>query len=312
MDDFQKVAAGQAFVPRAGTWNAFIDAARYVKNMQGGMTVDGGKRQARAGIVLVHNTSDDDMPVFAPMYISEPIVEVEDEETALKFMDGLPAFTVDNFSEEEDLEKPLVILQQPVKANAMGKALIFGITPIRLVNSDADDENEYVVPGLEDNSAFETATSSNCRIIWKGEGDESWAIVQMNSTVSEGYNGPFKIIDGESGIEIVDGMELDDNYAGYAMGNGELEAIESGVPEGSAPGYVCLKAEFDESSETFSWTYIIAKYPETEATESIAIYPLGYVDIGGDGESRKIIQFHHAVPQLWVLGECESDASASS
>jgi len=312
MNDLDKVSAGQSFVPRAGAWNAFIDAARYVKNMQGGMTVDAGKRQARAGIVLIHNMSDDDMLVFAPMYISGPVVEVEDEETALKFMDGFPAFTADKFTEEDDLTKPLVILQQPIKSDEMGKALIAGITPVRLVGSDADDENEYVVPILEDATAFKTAASGDCRIIWKGEGDESWAIVQMNTAASEDYNGPFKIIDGESGIEVVDGRGLDENYAGYAMGNGELEAIETGVPEGTAPGYICLKAEFDETEETFSWSYIISEYPEIEVTESIAIYPLGYVDIGEDGESRKIIQFHHAAPQLWVLGECETDASASS
>ncbi len=309
MGDFDKVSAGQKFTPKAGEWNAFIDAARYVKNMQGGMTVDAGKRQARAGIVLVHNTSDDDMPVFAPMYISGPIVEVEDEETALKFMDGLPAFTADKFSEDEDLEKPLVILQQPIKSDEMGKALIFGITPVRI--SNADEDGDFAVPDTEDGTGFAMASSGSCRILWQGDGDEAWAIVQMGAPDSQEYDGPFKIVDGESGIEVIDGRDPDNGYAGYAMANGELTPVASGAVEGSAPGYVCLVAEFNEAEETFSWSYLITEYPEAEVTETTAVYPLGYVDANANGEASKIIQFHHAVPQLWVLGECESQESAS-
>ena len=310
MGDFDKVSAGQKFKPKAKAWNAFIDAALYVKNQQGGMTVDAGKRQAKAGIVLVHNTSDDDMPVFAPMYISGPIVEVEDEETALKFMDGIPAFAVDKFSEEDDLKKPLVILQQPIKSDEMGKALIFGITPVRI--SNADDDGDFADPDVEDGTGFSTTSSGSCRILWQGEGDDSWAIVQMGASDSQEYDGPFKIVDGESGIEVIDGRDPDESYAGYAMANGELTAVEAGAVEGSGPGYVCLVAEFDETEETFSWSYLIAESPETEVTDTIAVYPLGYIEADEDGNPSKIIQFHHAVPQLWVLGECPVDGSASS
>ena len=310
MGDFDKVSAGQKFKPKAKAWNAFIDAALYVKNQQNGMTSDTGKRQARAGIVLVHNTSDDDMPVFAPMYISGPIVEVEDDESALKFMDGIPAFTADKFSEEEDLEKPLVILQQPIKSDEMGKALIAGITPVRLTSTDKD--GDYAVPDLEDSTGMATAASGNCRILWQGDGDDSWAIVQVNVSAAVEYDGPFKIINGDSGIEVVDGRDPDANYAGFAMGNGELTSIESGSVSGFAPGYVCLQAKFDEDEEPFTWSFLITEYPETEVTETTAIYPLGYLEADDDGGIAKIIQFHHAVPQLWVLGECKADESASS
>jgi len=310
MGEFDKVSAGQKFRPKAKAWNAFIDAALYVKNQQGGMTVDGGKRQTRTGIVLVHNTSDDDMPLFAPMYISGPIVEVEDEETALKFMDGLPAFTADKFSEEENLKQPLVILQQPIKSDEMGKAMIAGITPVRL--TDTDDDGDYAVPDVEDGTGMATAASGNCRILWQGDGDESWAIVLLNSPSEPEYNGPFKIINGDSGIEVIDGRDPDANYAGFAMGNGELTSIESGAVSGSAPGYVCLQAEFDEDEETFTWSYLITEYPETEVTETIAIYPLGYLEADDDGGIARIVQFPIAVPELWVLGECKADDSASS
>ena len=310
MGDFDKVSVGQKFKPKAKAWNAFIDAALYVKNQQGGMTVDAGKRQVRAGIVLVHNTSEDDMPVFAPMYISGPIVEVEDEETALKFMDGIPAFAVDKFSEEEDVEKTLVILQQPIKSDEMGKALIFGITPVRI--SNADDDGDFAIPDTEDGTGFATASSGSCRILWQGDDDEAWAIVQMGAPDSQEYDGPFKIVDGESGIEVIDGRDPDSGYAGYAMANGELTLVETGAVEGSGPGYVCLLAEFDETEETFSWSYLIAESPETEVTETTAVYPLGYIEADEDGETSKIIQFHHVVPQLWVLGECPADGSTSS
>ena len=310
MGDFDKVSVGQKFKPKAKAWNAFIDAALYVKNQQNGMTSDAGKRQARAGIVLVHNTSDDDMPVFAPMYISEPIVEVEDDETALKFMDGIPAFTADKFSEEEDLEKPLVILQQPIKSDEMGKAMIIGITPVRLTNTEED--GDYAVPDIEDSTGLATAATGNCRILWQGDGDEVWAIVQVNVPASAEYNGPFKIVDGESGIEVIDGRDVEANYAGYAMANGELTAIESGTIEGTGPGYVCLVAEFDETEETFSWSYTIAESPETEVTETTAVYPLGYLETDEDGGLARIVQFPIAVPELWVLGECLADGSASS
>jgi hypothetical protein len=70
-------------------------------------------------------------------------------------------------------------------------------------------------------------------------------------------------------------------------------------------------AEFDESSESFSWSYLVTEYPEVEVTENTAIYLLGYIEADEEGKTSRIIQFHHAVPQLWVLGECESTESVS-
>ncbi len=36
----KKVAKGQAFSPKADTWNAFIDAAQFVRQRQTGITSD--------------------------------------------------------------------------------------------------------------------------------------------------------------------------------------------------------------------------------------------------------------------------------
>lgn len=119
------------------------------------------------------------------------------------------------------------------------------------------------------------------------------------------YEGPFLIIrNGSGGYDVIDGVGIDESYAGYVMFNGELEHVAAGTADGDIPGYLCLAA--DIASGSVIWSYLLTAYPEAQVTTTIGVYPLGYV-----GDSGRIFQFPHAVPSLWVSGVCEDSSSGS-
>ena len=313
MSDLKKVSSGQKFKPQSGDWNAFVDAARYVRNQQTGFAGETGSKQPRSGIIRAYNTSGDDMTLFAPAIIGDPVVEIDDEESALEFLDGIPMFEIAPIAEDDEQSKPFCILLEPIDDDEIGKAVIAGLVPVKLYVENS--EHQYAVPDTEDVSRLKSAESGSCRIIWKADDyDECWALVLLGggSGAAE-YNGPFKLIKSEIGLEVVSGMDAEDATAGYAMLNGEIFPVASDYVQDSGEGYVCLQSDItDDGTGEYSHeeSFVIAAEPSN--TEDSLQYPLGYVMTGDDGEISQIIQFHHALPQLWFLGECKSDESASS
>ncbi len=71
-----------------------------------------------------------------------------------------------------------VILIDPVKQNQCGKALLSGVTPVKL--DVKDENNEYANPIPDDTAKLQTATDGTCRILWKQAGTgEQWGLVSF-------------------------------------------------------------------------------------------------------------------------------------
>jgi len=307
MGDLKKVSSGQKFKPQSGDWNAFVDAARYVRNQQTGFAGETGYRQQRSSIIRAYNTSGEDMTLFAPAIIGDPVVEIEDEESALDFLDGIPMFEIAPITQEEEQSKPFCILLEPVDDDETGKAMIAGLIPVKLYVDNS--EHQYAVPDTEDTSRLKSAESGSCRIIWKADDfDECWALVLLGGgSGAVEYNGPFKIVKSEIGLEIVSGMNAEDTTAGYAMLNGEIFPVASDFVQNSGEGYVCLQSDISDDGDgglSHEESFVITGEPSN--TESALQYPLGYVTTGDDGEISQIIQFSHAMPQLWITDECQT------
>lgn len=137
------------------------------------------------------------------------------------------------------------------------------------------------------------------------EAAKQWAIVCLDG--GSVYSGPFRIVEDEFCFYVENGIDPDDVLAGYALLNGEMIAVDAGMVLSDGPGYVCLVIE-ETDAEPFAY-FDILETPEGE--EGQAVYPLGYISQDTESETYEIHQFHHAMPQLWIVGECEDDEETS-
>jgi len=177
----KKVAKGQAFSPKADTWNAFIDAAQFARRHQTGITSDIMPGGGRSGIVLIRNTSGEDQNQLAILGIDDLAILPESEASTQRFRTESPVFNCKRIADLEPAkyhEMKFVILAEPIKQNQCGKAMIAGITPVKL---DVKDEgHEYASPLLSDTTKLQTTGDGPCRIVWKETGTgEKWGLVSF-------------------------------------------------------------------------------------------------------------------------------------
>ena len=180
MSPLKKVSSGDPFAPTADTWNTFIDAAQYVQQRQINIRSSVRGRDTKPGIVLVRNKSGEDCYQFAALGIDDVIIkpggagEQEFRNRTLTF----DCKKLGDINESRRHEMRFVILQEPIKQDKCGRAMISGTTPAVL--DVKDEKHEYASP-IPDNSALlETSVSGVCRILWKESGTgEKWAVVQF-------------------------------------------------------------------------------------------------------------------------------------
>jgi len=260
----KKVKTGDKFAPKAETWNGFIDASQDFKNRQIGRIGASKNLSAKNVNVKVYNDSGDVWGIFTPVILTEPLVEISDTKSALKFV-NTRIFRAEEYTGQSGT---VAVLQEAVKTGKIGKAVVSGITPVT-----GED-----FPGT---------------VIWESD---DWAVVQLGK---DSYLGPFKIVKTGSLLEVVNGINADDLIAGFAMVNGEVYPVDAGIVM-PGDGYLCLVAEEEESSEDPVIYFDVLEEPEAST------FPLGYIEIS-DNNSIAIIQFHHSMPQLWIVGQCEDE-----
>lgn len=117
------------------------------------------------------------------------------------------------------------------------------------------------------------------------------ALVLLGGAGGGDYAGPFKITY-LNGLLSVPG--------GYVLANGAAMSVGAATVS-PATGYLCLYAQLSEAG-AWSYGYNIQTYPATDG--STAVYPLAYITVPTGGGTPAITQFHHSLPQLWVLGTC--------
>lgn len=181
MSNLKKVAKGQAFAPKADTWNAFIDAAKFARQHQTGITSDILPGGGRSGIVLIRNASSEDQNQLAILGVDDLAIQPESEESTQRFRTESPVFDCKKITDIDPAkyhEMKFVILIEPIKQNQCGKAMVAGMTPVKL---DIKDEgHDYALPIPEDTTKLQTACDGPCRIVWKetGTGDK-WGLVSF-------------------------------------------------------------------------------------------------------------------------------------
>lgn len=270
----EKVKSGEKFQAKANTWNAFIDAARYVKNQSRNLKSDSNGFTPNPVFVKVLNDSGESWDIFTPLVLTEPLIKIENAVDAVKFSREAPLFTAKIF--EDGDSGTIGITQEVIKDGKIAKVMVAGISPVQ------------------------TDANLPLNIIWE---EEPWAIVNLSGGTKTGYSGPFKLVISELGIEVVNGMNSDDLYAGHILFNGKIMPVETGLVLSSGEGLVCLIAEIDETDEAFVYFDIIDG-DLSEVEEDTAVYPLGYAESNDEDEITNTIQFYHAMPELWLTDEC--------
>ena len=178
-----KVQTGDPIQIKAATWNSFIDAAEYVKNLQSdqrGGPLSNGKY---SGVVLLKNGESTLFPRFSAMAITDVLIRPDVNEP--EFTGKCPAFLGRKVTNAYE-EYPYAVLLEPVDAGKIGRALLLGIVPAKV--SILDPEHKFAEPMVGNASgAMQSAENGVARIIWKGgNSGNQWCLLQLGGAGSGG------------------------------------------------------------------------------------------------------------------------------
>ena len=178
-----KVQTGDPIQIKAATWNSFIDAAEYVKNLQsdqrGGPLSNGNS----SGVVLLKNGESTLFPRFSAMAITDVLIRPDANEP--EFTGKCPAFLGRKVTNAYE-EYPYAVLLEPVDAGKIGRALLLGIVPAKV--SILDPEHKFAEPvSSSATGALQSAENGVARILWKaGDSGSQWCMLQLGGAGSGG------------------------------------------------------------------------------------------------------------------------------
>ena len=135
----EKVRSGEQVRISAATWNAFIDAANYVKESRQNSHGKGLKSGIQTGIVLVKNAESEPRERFAALVLCDIAVPPNLNED--EFLSCAPVFVGQKMTEERE-GKPYAILLEPLAHDQIGRAMVLGIVPAKVTIQDADERRE--------------------------------------------------------------------------------------------------------------------------------------------------------------------------
>ena len=172
----EKVRAGEDVVIRASTWNAFVDAANYVKEARQNRSAKGVSAGLDVGIVRIKNAESAAYDRFSALVITGVCITVETNEE--EFTSCPPVF--EGLKMTADREgKPYAVLLEPIAAGEIGRAMVLGVTPAKVVINSTDED--YAVPKADSSTgALESSATGTARILWRAGGSgEQWCVLQL-------------------------------------------------------------------------------------------------------------------------------------
>ena len=172
----EKVRAGEAVAIKASTWNAFVDAANFVKEARQNQWGKGLKSGVDVGIVLVKNAGSTLYDRFTALVLNDIAVPPNANED--EFVSCASVFIGQRMTDERE-GKPYAILLQPLGPDEIGRAMVLGVTPAKVTIGDAEDA--YAVPSPNSSrGALESSATGVARILWKAGGaGEQWCLLQL-------------------------------------------------------------------------------------------------------------------------------------
>ncbi|GIW55568.1 MAG: hypothetical protein KatS3mg082_1972 [Nitrospiraceae bacterium] len=175
-DPFKKVQAGERLEIPAEAWNAFLDAVRWVRQQQHSRDQEAGAEFRQTGIVKVKNQSGADRERFDILGVNAPIILPSENLQEFKNRVALVgvAPTTDHLGE-------FLILLEPLKAGAIGRGIVAGVSLARLLVNPAQLYGfAQVIPG--NTHALRNVPAGSARVLWieSSGSSERWAVVRLD------------------------------------------------------------------------------------------------------------------------------------
>jgi hypothetical protein len=167
------VASGQRLRIFASDYNAMLAAAQALRDRQHDISVPligaGG-----AGIIPMRNDSGEDLPVFSVLDITGVVIEPADNE-----QEFLYRFTATGETPSNEDNPSLAITQEPIAAGKIGRVMVYGVTPAKLIR---EDDDESPTAGACGSTAHLQSAKVGAQVLWEedytGE-EEHWALVRF-------------------------------------------------------------------------------------------------------------------------------------
>ena len=157
----EKVRTGEQVSIKAATWNAFVDAANFVKEARQNRSANGVSAGLDVGIVRLKNGESTLYSRFSALVITGVCVTAETNED--EFTSCPPVF--EGLKMTADREgKPYAVLLEPIEAGAIGRAMVLGVTPAKVVINASDED--YAVPKADSSTgALESSATGTARAL---------------------------------------------------------------------------------------------------------------------------------------------------
>ena len=175
-DPFKKVQPGQRLEISAAAYNAFIDAARAVRQHKvGGAEASPFLRQT--GIVLVKNATGAAQDLFAVLGLDGPVISPTANESEFVRQVALNGVVPADATHRGRF----CVLAEPLADGAIGRAVVAGVTPVRLL---VDPETLYDYADVRDGSTqtLHNQPHGSARVLWvdPSGSTERWAVVRID------------------------------------------------------------------------------------------------------------------------------------
>lgn len=168
----------------AATFNGWQDAAEYVKRQRSLQAPTAWPASIPPGYIQVKNASGENLRRFSIVIPDNPVFEqsfdVEEGDPISDRLDAFkdqPCLRVFPPGPDDDLTSFLV-LQEPLSADAIGRALMYGVTAAKL-----DIQNEidrYAIAQSGDETTLKTTPYGTARIVWKPAGTGiKWGYISL-------------------------------------------------------------------------------------------------------------------------------------
>jgi hypothetical protein len=177
-DPLKKVQDGDRLRIPAAAYNAFVDAARKIRAEQQGVGAKPLRSTRSTSIVLVQNNSGATVGRFGVLGIDGPIIT--------------PTAGLTQFHEQVALvgstpaaghRGKFVILLEPLADGAIGRAVVDGVAPCRVVFATGTETRADVLAG--DTTCLNASAGGSTNVLWKEAGTgEKWAVVRLETALT--------------------------------------------------------------------------------------------------------------------------------
>ncbi len=171
--DLKRVSRGSPIRIPADVWNVVLDMVRDYLRREGG----GAGRLGFGSdpdVVMVKNVSDTDAPQFGVLGVHDILFSPDDNEQGFRERPALCGATPD-----ADLHLgKFVVCLEPIVSQGIGRALLSGVTPVKVNVVDGDHKFADIADG--DCVRLESATFGSAQILYAQSGTgEKWAVVRL-------------------------------------------------------------------------------------------------------------------------------------